>query len=48
MSIPENPQRMTYPLFYQKPYHCAMACLQMVIFKRFGKLLDQEELGHRF
>lgn len=33
-----------YPLLYQKPYHCAMACLQMVLFRHTGKIYDQEAL----
>ena len=36
-----------YPIFLQKPYHCAMACLQMVVFRHVGRVLDQEELGVR-
>ncbi len=39
---------MLYPLLYQKPYLCAMACLQMVLFRRTGRLFDQEALGERF
>lgn len=37
-----------YPVFYQKPYHCAMSCLQMAVFRRTGRLFDQEWLGKRF
>ena len=37
-----------YPILLQKPYHCAMACLQMVAYRHTGRIFDQEELGVRF
>ncbi len=35
----------TYTLFYQKPYLCAMSCLQMILFRHTGKVYDQESLA---
>lgn len=36
-----------YQVIYQKPFHCAIACLAMIIYRHSGILIDQEEVGER-
>lgn len=36
-----------YHIIYQKPYHCAIACLSMIIYRHTNILIDQEEIGQK-
>lgn len=36
-----------YRVIYQKPYHCAIACLAMIIYRHTNILIDQEAIGRK-
>ena len=36
-----------YHIIYQKPYHCAIACLSMILYRHTNILIDQEEIGQK-